>query len=200
MSAEVQTTIPAAEPAEPQARRVAIPVWLMVLFFLLLYWGMVYFDHYSAWGEPQVYRPYRSLQELVTYRPPTAGENLIGRQKFDATCALCHNPDGSGKAGQAPPLVGSDWVLGNPDRLIRIPLSGLAGPIQVSGKEYNFVASMPPWAGILSDDEIAAVLTYIRQSWGNKAPAITPEQVKAVHQATTKRTQPWTPQELDAIK
>ena len=184
---------------EPQAGRTAVPVWLIVLFFLLLYWGMIYFDQHSGWFNAQVYTPYRSAAELVIYQPPTGGPDLSrGKAVYENICGLCHNNDGAGKPGQAPPFVGSDWVLGSPNRMIRIPLAGLAGPIQVNGQPWNL--AMPAMGAALPDDDLAAVLTYIRQSWGNKASAITPEQVKAVKAEVGNRTQPWTAEQLNAIQ
>jgi hypothetical protein len=82
--------------------------------------------------------------------------------------------------------------------MIRIPLVGLAGPVEVKGQPWNL--AMPAMGAALPDDDLAAVLTYIRQSWGNKASAITPEQVKAVRTAIGNRSQPWTATELKAIQ
>jgi hypothetical protein len=81
--------------------------------------------------------------------------------------------------------------------MIRIPLVGLAGPVKVKDQEWNL--AMPNMGAALSDDDLAAVLTYIRQSWGNKASIITPEQVKAVKKEVGNRTQPWSASELQAI-
>lgn len=176
-----------------------VPVWLLVLLLLLVFWGMVYFDQHSGWAEPHVYIPYRSLPEVALYQPSTGGGNALGKQFYDNVCALCHNPDGAGKPGQAPPFVGSDFVLGSPARVVRIPLVGLTGPVQVKGQEYN-LPSMPAMGASLTDEQLAAVLTYMRQSWGNKASEITPEQVKAVRGEVGNRSQPWTVQELNGFQ
>jgi mono/diheme cytochrome c family protein len=189
----------ASEHGEPKAARQAIPVWLMVLLFMLFFWGMVYFDQHSAWCSPQVYAPYHSLAELQLYQPPTGGVNLDrGRAVYDTVCALCHNTDGSGKPNQAPPFAGSEWAVGSPNRMIRIPLSGLNGTVSVKGQEWNL--SMPAMGAALSDDDLAAALTYIRKSWGNQASEITPEQVKAIRGEVGSRAQPWTAAELNAIQ
>lgn len=94
-------------------------------------------------------------------------------------CSTCHGPDGAGvSAGAtlvAPPLAGSEWVTGPVSNLIRIQLRGLMGPITVKGTEYNLAM---PTASFQSDDQIAAVLTYVRNSFGNKAPPVLVEQVK----------------------
>jgi mono/diheme cytochrome c family protein len=184
---------------EPRAGDAPVPVWLFVLLFLLLYGGMVFFDRTSGWFSPEVYSPYRSAAELALYQPPTGGPDLgRGKTIYENLCGLCHNNDGTGKPGQAPPFVNSEWVLGSPNRLIRIPLAGLAGPVQVAGQQWNL--AMPAMGATLSEDDLAAVLTYLRQSWGNKASAITPEQVKAVRAEVGNRSQPWTAAELNAIQ
>lgn len=185
--------------AEPQAVDTAVPVWLVVLFLVLLFGSMVYFDQQGGWFKPQVYAPYVSVVELQTFQPPTGGLNLErGKQLYESICALCHNPDGAGKPNQAPPFAGSEWVLGNPNRVIRIPLSGLNGPVKVKDVEWNL--SMPAMGAALSDDDLAAVLSYMRSSWGNKAAPITPDQVKAVRAAVANHPQMWTAEQLNAIQ
>jgi mono/diheme cytochrome c family protein len=82
--------------------------------------------------------------------------------------------------------------------MIRIPLAGLAGSVSVAGQAWNL--AMPAMGAALPDDDLAAVLSYIRQSWGNKASAVTPEQVKAVRAEVGNRSQPWTVEQLNAIQ
>ena len=195
MSAPEQST-PISEATEPRVGRAPVPVWLIILLFVLLYWGMVYFDLHGAWFNPQVYPPYRSVDEVVMYQPPIPGVNPRGKIVYEMVCALCDNPDGMGKPNQGPPFVGSEWVLGSPNRLIPIPLYGLNGPITVNGKVLTFPSSMPAMGAALPDDDLAAVLTYMRQAWGNKAPKVTPEQVKAVKAELGNRSQPFSPEEL----
>ena len=187
------------EAAEPRAGSAPIPIWLRILMFLVLYGGMVYFDRQSGWFDPQVYAPYGSREEVAMYQPPAGGPDLArGKRVYENVCGLCHGNDGAGKPNQAPPFIGSDWVLGSPDRMIRIPLAGLTGPIKVKDQEWNL--AMPAMGASLSDDDLAAVLTFIRQSWGNQGSAIIPEQVKAVRAAVGSRTQPWTAEELKAFQ
>jgi mono/diheme cytochrome c family protein len=188
-----------AEGAEPKASVTAVPMWIIVLLFLLLYWGMVYFDQHSGWFSPEVYAPYRSTDELAMFQPSAGGPDVSrGKAVYENVCGLCHGNDGMGKPAQAPPFANSEWALGSPNRMIRIPLAGLAGPVQVAGKEWNL--AMPAMGAALPDDDLAAVLTYIRQSWGNKASAVTPEQVKAVRAEVGNRTQPWTVDQLNAVQ
>ena len=203
MSLESQTLPPT--PPEPRASRRSVPVWLFVLLFALLYWAMVYFDQRSGWANPQVYLPYHSVAEVDLYQPKIEGIEGVrqrGRIIFEGNCALCHNPDGMGKPGQAPPMVGSEWVQGPVNRLVRIPQNGLAGPIRLKGEIWNQAPQMAPMGAGLKDDELAAVLTYIRTSWGNKGPEVTPADVHAVRALpeVSNRSQPWTEQELSAIQ
>jgi mono/diheme cytochrome c family protein len=183
--------------APPSAQRQPVPVWLFVLLFVMLYWGMVYFDQRSGWFAAEVYTPYRSVVELQIYQPIGTGPGP-GKAIFESNCALCHNSDGTGKPGQGPPFVGSEWVLGSPNRMIRIPENGLTGPVKVKDQEYNL--NMAGMGHDLKDADLAAVLSYIRSSWGNKASAITPAQVKAVRAEVGNRNQPWTAKELESIQ
>ncbi|MEM9281994.1 MAG: c-type cytochrome, partial [Verrucomicrobiota bacterium] len=121
-----------------------------------------------------------------------------GRQIYMTSCVACHGSDGGGMKYLAPPLAGSDWVNGSEERLVRILLHGLSGPISVSGKRYEFPeiqAVMPPLAG-LDNAEIAAVLTYIRLEWGNTANPISAGDVGQIRIASQGRTIPWTESEL----
>jgi len=115
-------------------------------------------------------------------------------------CVACHLPNGQGQPGAFPPLAGSDWVLGDKDRLIKISIHGLQGEIMVNGDKYVGVMQGfgQPLASPLNDQQIADVLTYIRNEWGNSVSAISPEEVKAVRDAEKDRelTSMWTAAEL----
>ena len=102
----------------------------------------------------------------------------------DAHCATCHMPDGKGLDPAFPPLANSEWVTGDPDRLIKLTLHGMMGPFELNGKKYDGLVPMTPFGGILKDDEVAAVLTYVRNTFSNKAPAVSPSQVSKVREAT----------------
>ena len=125
-------------------------------------------------------------------RPLTAAERArfaAGEQQYLATCAGCHQIGGTGLAGVAKSLIGSQWAVGGPQRLIRIVLHGKEGEML-----------MPPVGGSMTDDQVAAVLTYVRRSWGNTALPIAPEDVRDVRGATMGRTKPWTEAELSRIR
>ena len=115
----------------------------------------------------------------------------------DGHCNTCHQPNGLGlKASGFPPLADTEWVLGDDERLIKLTLNGLMGPIEVEGEQYPGTVPMTPFRGLLNDEEIAAVLTYIKNSFGNKGTAITAEQVKEVRDATEGVKGFYTPQQL----
>ncbi len=115
-------------------------------------------------------------------------------------CSACHQVNGAGIAGAFPPLAGSEWVVGKPDAAIRILLHGVQGEITVKGAKYNGMMPAYGTGQEMSDAEVAAVLTYVRSNFGNKAAAVTPAQVAAVRGATKARKTPWTAAELAAFK
>lgn len=102
----------------------------------------------------------------------------------EAHCITCHQADGQGlPAAQFPSIAKSNWVNGDPRRLIRIVLHGLMGPIEVNGTKYPGQVPMTAFKG-LSDREVAGVVTYVRNAFGNQGSAVTPAQVAAERQAT----------------
>jgi len=118
-----------------------------------------------------------------------------GGQLYTTYCAACHGVNGEGaQNGQFPPLAGSPWPVGNPDRAIKILIAGLHGEVDVNGKTWNL--EMPPQGAMLPDDQIAAILTYVRSSWGNKAPGVETSRVKTVRASIANRSTPWTAAEL----
>ena len=172
------TSSSAAESSSPGA---VVPIWLICLTVLLLCVGGLYFDDHGGWFHPQVYGPYNSYAELELYQPHLGYDPFAqGKIVYGKTCVACHQANGMGAPGQFPPLAGSEWVNeAEPGRIIRAVLNGLQGPITVHGQSFNNV--MVPWNS-LSDEDIAAVITYVRgnKEWGNTASAVTPERVGAV--------------------
>lgn len=181
----------------------AVPIWLIVVCFLLVYWGAVYFDEHGGWFEPQVYTPYVSVEQLNTFHV-SGGPNPFeeGRAIYGKTCVACHLANGQGAPGTFPPLAGSDWVNETqPGRMIRIVLQGFSGPgLKVNGQPFNTGSAMVPWNG-LSDDDIAAVITFVRgnKEWGNHASPVTPEQVRAIRDKLKAHPLPFTPSEIEAV-
>ncbi|RVU27002.1 c-type cytochrome [Sandaracinomonas limnophila] len=113
------------------------------------------------------------------------GQKLYAK---DGYCNTCHQTNGKGLTNSGfPPLAKSNWVTGNEDRLIKLVLKGLMGPIEVNGVKYPGQVPMTPYGGLMSDKEIASVLTYVRNSFGNKASAIKAEKVKAVRASISEK-------------
>jgi mono/diheme cytochrome c family protein len=125
------------------------------------------------------------------------GATVDGQQIYMTRCMACHHMEGEGMRGIFPPLAGTEWVTGDKERLIRIVLHGVSGEIEVAGEVYNGL--MPGWRAMLTDDEIAAVLTYIRSEWSNDASAVTADEVAAVRESTGDREGPWTAAELEKV-
>jgi mono/diheme cytochrome c family protein/glucose/arabinose dehydrogenase len=122
------------------------------------------------------------------------GKEIYAR---DGHCSTCHQPDGQGlSASGFPPLAGTKWVTGNEERLIKVVLKGLLGPMVVNGKEYPGQVPMTPFGSMLNDEEVASVLTYVRKSFGNQASAISPDKVKQVRAATEKDPVFYNPDKL----
>ena len=120
-----------------------------------------------------------------------------GKLVYDALCLNCHQPEGKGLPGIYPSIAASDWAGGDPQRLIKMLLHGLTGPIQVNGQEFKQLAILPMPPMGLNDQQMADVLSYVRANFSNKAPAVTPDQVKAVRDATSERAAFWTAGELE---
>ena len=122
------------------------------------------------------------------------GKEIYSR---DGYCGTCHQPAGEGlSASGFPPLAGTDWVLGSEERLIKLTLKGLHGPIEVLGREYGGQVPMTAFEGLLSDEEVAAVLTYVRNAFGNEAPAVSPAKVEEVREAIEDKKGFYSPEEL----
>jgi mono/diheme cytochrome c family protein len=154
------------------------------------------FDSLLAWPGHEGPKPSANAA-----RPLTQKERSLyvkGQTIYSGLCASCHGADGRGMTPLAPPLVNSEWVMGDPDRLARILLHGLEGPIQVAGKHYEppqILPAMPP-VGMMSNDELAAVMTYIRRAWDHQADPVTGGDIQRNRDLTTTqegayRTSDW---------
>jgi len=145
--------------------------------------------------------------EFVKYDPPKhlspADQKAyaLGAEVYQrhSHCATCHLTDGKGNGTVYPPLVDSPWVNGSEERLIKLALHGMWGKITVKGKTYDPARGVPPmtaFRSLLSDEELAAVLTFVRNTWDNHASPIRVETVKRVRAETADRTTFWNPEEL----
>lgn len=183
---------------EPRDGQEPIPLWLMTLFLALAFWAGGYLFFYSGGFRGDVFN---ERQVAWGYLPIVSGKAkdpvALGKRVFVANCASCHQVTGLGQPGVYPPLAGSEYVNGPANRLAAILLNGITGPIKVSGVVYN--NTMPTWKGLLKDEQIAVVLTYVRQEWGNKGGPVHPEGIAAKRAAFVTRAIPMTEAELLAM-
>jgi len=147
--------------------------------------------------DPQIVWPGKPGAKPLPVIPPLTPEQQAlfdkGKTFYSAVCAACHQPTGTGVANLAPPLLNSEWVLGQPDRPIRIVLNGLTGPIEVAGTKFQLEM---PGLGAFGDEDIAAVLTYVRREWDHGASPVSPADVAKVRAQTKGRANAWTAAEL----
>ena len=140
-------------------------------------------------GQPGYVAP----PKIVPLSPDQEKQFALGKDMFAASCAACHQLTGLGMEGLAPPLSDSEWVLGSPERLSRILLHGVRGPITVKGKTYELEM---PALSVFDDEQIASLLTYIRREWEHGADPVNAATVKTVRAATANRNEAWTEAEL----
>ncbi|MEO5714743.1 MAG: PVC-type heme-binding CxxCH protein [Luteolibacter sp.] len=130
---------------------------------------------------------------VVKKNKPDAIVHERGAMVYAKTCVACHGPEGKGVPMAFPPLDASDWIAADHTVATRIVLNGLQGPVEAAGQKVTSL--MPPLID-LKDQEIADVLTYIRQSWSNDGTAVTADQIKETRAKYATRTTPWTAAEL----
>jgi mono/diheme cytochrome c family protein len=196
------------EHADPVTGEVPFPMWLIVFCGWMLVLGGVYLGMFSGGFSGSVFDESAGLPNGgAAQLAGEAGQEAAGTPKtlaqqgkvvFLANCAQCHQANGLGLPAQFPPLAGSEWVNGDPKRLVAIVLKGVQGSFTVGGKQFN--GAMPTWEPVLTDKKIAAVTSYIRQEWGNKSPEITPETVASLRQEFAARKEPWAQAEVEKIE
>ena len=169
-----------------------LPIGLLFVFCGLVFWGGVYLANNSGFFYPEAsdpqWKPSLVKTETVAFDPIQRGKKV-----FKKNCQQCHQASGQGIPGVYPPLVDSRWVEGDLALSIKIILLGIEGPITVKGVEYN--NAMTNFSN-LSDRDIAAVVTYIRQAWGNEAASVEEAKVTEIRTQLGGRTTPWTADEL----
>ena len=192
---------PTTNGTEPSVGFAPVPVVFFLLIGILFYLGQLYLDHYGGGFNAKVYQPNDSWKMVQDLQPKGAGDLVFakGKKAFsDVGCVACHQATGMGTPGQFPPLAGSEWVLApGPNRMIRIIQNGLEGPIKIKGSDWAL--AMPGGLGaVLSDEDFAALLTFIRgnKEWGNNASPVTAAEVKAVRDQIKDRQTPWHAEEL----
>jgi mono/diheme cytochrome c family protein len=191
------------EQQDPKDGNEPVPLWLVTLSMALIFWGGLYIAYNSGGFRADVFNPslvsWTGGGEAAAAGPPDP--MVLGRRIYTQNCLVCHQASGAGVSGQFPPLADSEWVTGGDwvgdNHLVKLVLHGLQGPVTVKGQTYNNV--MTPWADVLNDQQIAAVLTYIRNEWGNTAPPVTPEFVAKVRAESEGRREPFTQATLREI-
>lgn len=176
------------ENADPDESVRPLPWVLVMLLGAMAMWGAFYI-YITPSGEDSAYGDQRTVADLRPPVAPAGGPAAIdGKQVYAGKCVACHQATGLGVAGVFPPLAASEWVTGDEVVLTHILLHGVNGEMVVKGNTYN--GAMPAWKS-MSDGELAAVITYIRGEWGNKAAPVLEATVKAQREATKDRTEPY---------
>ena len=188
---------------DEKARYNLLTLNLVFIFAGLILGAGTYLNRYSGHFDPRIYDENAHPGKAGAGPAVVANPVEVGKKLFNnAACNTCHQATGVGQPGAIPSLVGSEWVIGSEERVIRIVLHGLMGPIKVKGAEFN--SAMPPFGRVAgsgynwSDDKIAAVLTYVRQEWGNQAAPIATAKVAEIHAKEGDR-KPWTAAELEQL-
>jgi cytochrome c5 len=119
-----------------------------------------------------------------------------GRDQYAVSCGACHQADGKGLPNMAPTLAKSDWVTGDTKRLIGVAVHGLMGPIKVNGKLVEGVPPVMPPHGFMKDEQLASILTYVRNAWGNQGKIISTEDISEYRKDEAKRVSLWTESEF----
>jgi mono/diheme cytochrome c family protein len=209
MSSPVRTTSASASGTvvpeigdEPTASRAAVPVLFIALLGTMIFFADMFIVKHGGQLDAKVYQPYKDTEEVTLLNPvdPIVAQLNKGRQVYTTVCSGCHQNDGAGsRSVNAPPLAGSEWVsVNDPSRLIRIVLHGLAGPITVKGEQWG-QGVMLAFKDAMTDEQIALALSYIRNSWGNKAPVVEVEQVKKIREETKEWGGSMTVEELNKV-
>ncbi len=184
------------EKPEPTEGLSPLPLLLLGVMSACILFSSIYLGRYSGGFSGLVYDE-RILPGMLEAGAPAQAApdpKAIGKRVFSTICATCHQATGLGLPGVYPPLAGSEWADGPDERIIRIVLDGVSGPIKVKGASYN--NAMPAFGPQLKDEQVADVLTYVRSEWGNNAPAVSADKVKQIRAQVGGRSGPWTAEEL----
>ena len=190
------------EKPEPKEGYSPMPLFILGFVSAMIFVGSVYIVRYRGDFDPLVYdERYEGGAAAGPVQAAVVDPIAEGKKLYNANCVACHQANGQGVPGAFPPLANSEWVTGSDERVARILLHGLSGPITVAGKEYN--NAMPAFgqgSGYnWSDEKVSYVLTFIRQNWGNAAEPITAERVTEIRTAVGARSKPWSAEELLAL-
>jgi mono/diheme cytochrome c family protein len=176
------------EHPDPHERNLPVPKIVLGIVSALVLWAVGYIIA-TAPNDPPELGDGRTLATLQGKAAGAAGGGADGAQIYAANCVACHQATGAGLPGVFPPLAGSEWVLAADKVPVNILLHGITGKLTVKDSAYN--AQMPAFKDKLSDAEIAAVLSYVRTSFGNGAGKIAQDLIKAERDAGKDRKDPW---------
>ncbi|MBV8377488.1 MAG: c-type cytochrome [Verrucomicrobia bacterium] len=188
---------PGAAQEVPEPAKGPVPVWLVGLIGLGIFWAGAYLFSFSGGFQGDVFdfAPKFGVQGGAQAPPDP---KVVGKALFSANCITCHQANGQGVPGQYPPLAGSEVELGEAtNHLIAIVLKGLQGPVVVESKPFN--NAMQAWEAQYTDAQFAAILTYVRSDWGNNAPPITADMVKQMRAEFKDRKEQWTWPEIEKL-
>lgn len=193
-----------AKKQEPEQGYQILPLFMLGFVSTMIFVVAIYFIHNRAGLTDGLglattiqHKGYDPDKHAVDAGPVEIDPVAMGKRLY-VNCAACHQPNGMGLPGAFPPLVDTEYVTGDEERLVKILLHGLQGPIEIKGTTYNgaMPAFGPTGAFNWSDDQISYVLTYIRQEWGHTASAISPEFVAGIRAATADQAAPYTADQL----
>lgn len=172
------------------------PWWLYAIILATFAFGFFYAGFYFGEFSYRPHQLYLSQNEneeefeQVELTQMELGENIYGR-----VCSTCHQSNGEGVEGAFPTLVGTDYVNGKVSRFAGIIIHGLYGEMEVNGVSYN--GNMPAWGEQISDEEVAAVMTFVRNSFGNNSTDVPIDSIKSYRETFEERTAQWEVGELN---
>jgi len=176
------------ENPDPTEKDRPVPWFVLTVVALLLGWAIIYILMQQRDDDPAL-GDARTIATLQGKPAGAPGAAVDGGQIYSAQCVACHQATGAGLPGVFPPLAGAEWVTGPENVAAAILLHGVTGKLTVKGAAYN--GQMPAFKDKLNDAEIAAVLSHIRSNFGNAAPKVSADAVKAAREATRDRKDPW---------
>jgi mono/diheme cytochrome c family protein len=178
------------ENPDPHEKNRPVPKLVLLVVSVVLIWAVSYIVTTQGNDAPEL-GDHRTLSTLEgkAAGAGAAGSSADGAQIYAANCVACHQATGAGLPGVFPPLAGSEWVLAADKVPVNILLHGITGKLTVKDTAYS--GQMPPFKDKLSDEEIAAVLSYVRSNFGNAAGRIAADIVKTEREAGKDRKDPW---------
>lgn len=183
------------------------PLYVWIFVMLMVSWGTTYFALFAGDGavrggdqrlvvnEKNEKSAEKSLGSNKDTEVLLEDRIAAGKKVYSSICMSCHQTNGQGLPGAFPPLAKSPWVLGTPERIVKLILHGLNGELEILGQKYNGV--MPSYKNQFNNQQIANVVTYIRNTWGNKASEIDADFVIKIREEYKDKTDAWKVEDLE---